>query len=823
MVMGQIKGRLVAGGVLFTAVALGTGVVQAAPRTTTGKAEVASKVQAISQGALPRLEVFPREVQLDSRRASRQLIVTGMFAGAERDLTRDASYRSSAPTVATIKNGRVLPLSPGKAMITIGYAGRSLQVPVTVSATDRPDPVQFKFETLPVLTKQGCASGSCHGSPHGKGGLSLSLFGYDPRIDQVSLTRDGFNRRVNVLEPEESLILKKPLLEVPHVGGKRMRKTDAAYGVLRNWVYEGARTELPAVECERIEIRPGASRVLHAPHLNQQVSVLAYFTDGTTRDVTPIATFESSQPAVASVDADGLITGHGRGQAAISIRYLDQLESFYVTVVEDVPGFAWKPVPEHNWIDRLVNAKLRQLQYLPAPTCSDPIFLRRVYLDLTGLLPSAEATRKFLADSAPDKRAKLVDALLETEEYARFWALKKADLMRVSPKRLKDGSAEGFANWLVAATRSNMPYDRFAREILTAAGDAKQVAPANYFLAIPSVEERTEMTAQLFMGSRVECAKCHNHPFERWTMRDYYSIAAVFARTQAAKNEVRLTSTGETLNPSTQETMRPWGMTADQLRSQAQADRRVFFAEWLTKPGNPLFARVEANRIWADLLGRGIVNPVDDFRSSNPPANVPLLDALAEEFETHGYDRKHLIRLICNSQTYQRSAETNQFNESDEALFSHARVRLLTAEQLKDAIAVATRFLGAVPQDVERSRYATQRPFPESSSFTVAFGQPQRDTACTCERQNSPTLLQALELLNGGTAYATVQAGAARYAPLDNDPLIEELYLAALCRRPSEKERLTARSYLEKAANRSEAVTDLVWTFVNTQEFLFQH
>jgi hypothetical protein len=809
----------------------------------------------VSAPAAPqRLEVFPAEVVLSRRRETRQLVVTGRFGEDERDLTRAVRYQSSAPKVAVVKNGRVIPQANGKAVVTLALGNQRVRVPVTVTGFDRPDPVQFQFETLPVLTKQGCASGSCHGSPHGKGGFSLSLFGYDPRIDRVSLTRDGFNRRVNVLEPEESLILKKPQLEVPHVGGKRLRKTDAAYGVLRNWVYEGARTELTATACERIELRPGAARVLHAPHLQQQVSVLAYFSDGTTRDVTPIATFESSQPAVASVDPDGLITGHARGQAAISIRYLDQLESFYVTVVEDVPGFAWKPAPEYNWIDRLVNAKLRQLQYLPGPTCSDEVFLRRVYLDLTGLLPSPEATRKFLAECEAERgseinqearksgnqaassrpstsvpisqkaRARLVDALLETEEYARFWALKKADLMRVSPKRLKDGSAEGFANWLVTATRTNMPYDRFAREILTAAGDAKQVAPANYFLAIPTVEERTEMTAQLFMGSRVECAKCHNHPFERWTMRDYYSIAAVFARTHAAKNEVRLANSGETLNPSTKEVMQPWGMTAEQLHSQATADRRVFFAEWLTRRGNPLFARVEVNRIWADLLGRGIVNPVDDFRSSNPPANVRLLDALAKEFESHGFDRKHVIRLICNSQTYQRSTETNRFNESDEALFSHAHPRLLTAEQLKDAISVATRSLPAVPEaDAPRSRYATQRPFPEGSAFTAAFGQPQRDTACTCERQTSPTLLQALELLNGGTAYSTVQTGAARYAPLDNDRLIEELYLAALCRQPSAKERLTARRYLEKATNRGDAVTDLVWTLINTQEFLFQH
>ncbi|MCC2672827.1 MAG: Bacterial Ig-like domain (group 2) [Armatimonadetes bacterium] len=395
--------------------------------------------------------------------------------------------------------------------------------------------------------------------------------------------------------------------------------------------------------------------------------------------------------------------------------------------------------------------------------------------------------------------------------------------MRVSPKRLKDGNAEGYADWIVESIRKNVPYDRFARELLTSSGAAKDVAPANYFLAIPTTDERTEMTAQLFMGSRLECAKCHNHPFEAWTMRDYYSISAVFARTQADKGTVRLTATGEVQHPTTQETLRPWGTSAEQARASAPADRRAFFAEWLTKPGNPYFARVEVNRMWAELLGRGIVNPVDDFRSSNPPANVALLDALAREFETSGFDRKRIIRLICNSQTYQRSTETNRFNESDEALFSHGRVRLLTAEQLKDAIAVATRALPSMPEAAERPRYATQRPYPETSSFTTAFGQPQRDTACTCERQTSPTLLQALELLNGGAAYGLVQTGAGKYAGLENDTLIEELYLAALCRRPSEKERATARAYLARATKRDEAVADLVWTLVNTQEFLFQH
>ncbi len=857
-----------------------------------------------------RLIVSPPEVKLDSRRAYRQFVVTGESKDGPHDLTHTASYRVSDSRVAMVRGARVLPVGNGKTTIMVTAEGKTTQVPVVVSNFTRPDPVRFKFETLATLTKQGCATGSCHGSPHGKGGFSLSLFGYDPNFDRISLTRDGFNRRVNVLEPTESLMLKKPLLEIPHVGGKRLRKTDASYQILKQWIYDGANVDLSAIECKRIVVSPDKGRVLHRPNTRQQLSVLAYYSDGTVRDVTSIATYETSHLNVATVDAEGLVTGGNRGQAAISVRYLDKLQSVYFTVVEDVPGFAWKKTPETNFIDRLVNAKLKQLQYLPAGSCRDEEFLRRVSLDLTGMLPVPERTRQFLQDKSPDRRAKLVDSLLATEEYARFQAIKLADLMRITPNRLKEGRAELFANWIIDAMRKNQRYDEFAREILTAVGDTAQTPTANYFLAIPTTEERTEMTSQIFMGTRVECAKCHNHPFENWTMRDYYSIAAVFARTTEEKGMVKLASTGESLLPTTKEIMPSWGKTPTGQTSQE--DRRIAFSTWLTKPDNPYFAYVAVNRMWADLLGRGIVEPVDDFRSSNPPANQPLLNALAKEFVRSGYDRKHILRLICNSQTYQRTAQTNKFNESDETLFSHAKIRLLTAEQLKDAIGLTTRtleptsslepkisdlrkqvearaaqleatypewlekktkeMLGAnvrkrrdappsrlaelltvpVEQRTEhqklalhdlfliedgdyrklkqqrdtltnRMEYATQRPYPEESRFTTTFGQPTRLTACTCERQHSPTLLQALELLNGGTASQMAQSAVSHYRDFDNDRLIEELYLSSLCRFPTRKEAATALAYLTKSPDRSRAVMDLVWTVVNTQEFLFQH
>ena len=796
-----------------------------------------------------RIEVMPPAVTLDGMRAVRQLIVTGFVHGDPHDLTSTAQYRVADGRIAKLNAGRLSAAADGKTTVTIVAGGRTLRVPITVTGATRANPISFQFDVLPVLTKQGCATGSCHGSPHGKGGFSLSLYGYDPNIDRVSLTRDGYNRRINVMEPSDSLMIKKPLLEIPHMGGKRLHRSDAAYAILRDWIFGGAPTTLSAGQCERIDVTPNGGRVLYSGSRKQQISVVARFSNGSARDITPIASFETSNSAVATVDANGLITGRSRGQAAISIRYLDKLESLYITVVEDVPGFKWNNPVENNVVDRLVDAKLKQLQVLPARVCSDAVFLRRAFLDLTGLLPSPDRTRKFLADAAPDRRAKLVDELLSSEEFARFWALKQADLLRVSPQRLKAAGAERFAEWIVDSYRRNEPYDRFVREILTAEGDASKVAPASYFLAIPTMEERTEMTAQVFMGTRLECTKCHNHPFEKWTMRDYYSIAGVFARTKADNGIVTSAPVGEAMHPTTKEAMKPWGAAVAGI---PDLDRRQSFADWLVKPGNPYFAGAEVNRIWSDLFGRGIVDPVDDFRSSNPPSNVALLDTLAHEFEKSGYDRKGIVRLICCSRAYQSSAETNRFNVNDEMLFSHARTRLLMAEQLKDAMALTTRALppisdrsakvaqlrkqleqsdsrdaAALRSEIarleNRMEYATQRPYPERQAFTVAFGQPERATACTCERQNSPTLLQALELLNGETAYQMARRAAAGYAGLDADRLIEEIYVAGLCRRPSARERQTAKQYLEKAKSRDDGVTDLTWALLSTQEFLFQH
>ncbi len=1007
-----------------------------------------------TKSAVARLEVYPTDMKLESRRAARQLVVTAEVNGELRDVTHLATFRSSNERVVKINRGAATAAGDGAAKLTVTWGGQSVDVPVTVANYTQPDPVLFKFETMAVLTKQGCATGSCHGSPMGKAGFALSLFGYDPTIDRRSLTRDGFSRRINSVEPTESLILRKPLMELDHVGGKRLHKDEAPYQTLLTWIAEGANVDLPAVECVRLVVFPGPDRVLKAPHLTQQLSVLAYYSDGRVCDVTSIATYDTSSAELAVVDAGGRVTGRQRGQAAISVRYLSQVQSVNFTAIEDVPGFVWKAPPEASFVDTLVNAKLKQLQYLPAETCDDATFVRRLYLDLTGLIPTGDDARRFIESKAPDKRAKLIDTLLASEDFARFWALKDADLMRVSKTRLRDGRAEIFSNWLVDAQRQDMPYNDFARRLLTATGDTRVVPEANFILAMPTPQERTETTAQLFLGSRLDCTKCHNHPYEKWTMNDYYSLSAVFARTASDQNVVSTVASGETVHPLTKAEMKPWGFIAE----TAEVGRRTQFANWLTQAENPFFARVEVNRIWAQLLGRGIVEPVDDFRSSNPPSNGPLLDALAKEFVAGGYRRKQIIRLICNSQTYQRATTTTTFNATDETLFSHARPRLLSAEQLKDAVGLAAGTLvplNTTPEQLARNEtelaqrravlepgfnawlenaaadaasrdfwmggwyavgpfsidpndekatdafgpeltpvdftasfdhgkrqwhprpewndpeptytmdapkdatfyvareifsreprtftvvalgngmiwlngkpmlkeplkaeeatvtvklaagrnlllmkitgkeeeasfrfrpnedapaangpgrmallpqvvgllaqplvrlttaerevihgyypqmdeaylallrrqafkpttaaFATQRSVPEADPFMAAFGQPKRETACSCERVSAPTLLQALELLNGKTLYSSVQTGSNRYAKLGEDELLEQLYLSALARFPATTERAAGRQFLALAAKREEAVMDLLWSVLNTREFLFQH
>ena len=772
-------------------------------------------LESIHVGQPERIEVFPESFQLAGLREQVQLVVTGIYAdGSLQDLTRIAEYASSDGDVVVIENSVAfpqsdIPQSHRTAEIVVRAGEKEATVAIDVSGQNKPQPVSFEYGVLAALSKQGCNSGTCHGSPSGKGGFRLSLRAFDNSIDKLTLIREGFGRRTNPLDPDQSLLLLKPLMRVSHGGGVQLRKTDPAYQVVRDWIAEGCRLDADdQPRCVRLEVYPPSGRLLKRPAHTQQLCVLAHFDDGSVRDVTELAVYTSSDEAVAEIITGGLVVGRTRGEAAVIVRYLEFIESSFITFVEDVEGFLWNDPPENNYVDELVHAKLRQLQYLPSATCTDEEFLRRVHLDVVGTLPTIEAAQSFLADESPDKRAALIDRLLERPEHAKFWALKWGDLLRMTKKQVGGGGVYKYHRWVERAIAANMPYDQFARQLLTARGSTHANPPANFYRTAADTNDCVESISQIFLGARLQCAKCHNHPFERWTQDNYYGMAAFFHRVQRKETPkpdekfIWVSTSGEVTQPRTGQQMKPWLPGEGDVENADVDDRRELFAEWLTHPDNPYFARIEVNRIYSHLLGRGIVEPPDDFHESNPPSNAALLDALAEDFVSSGFDRKHTLRVILNSRAYQASCETNEFNRDDTKYFSHYHPRLLSAEQLLDAICDVT----AVPEtfaSLPPGTKATQLPAPDlvDHEFLQIAGQPARQTVCQCERSTESNLGMALQFFNGPLIHNKLRDENNRFQQLiaaeaDDEQIIAELHLAALSRPPTDNELQSSRAHL---------------------------
>jgi hypothetical protein len=579
--------------------------------------------------------------------------------------------------------------------------------------------------------------------------------------------------------------------------------------VLRDWIAEGCR--LDAADAPRpisIEVYPPSGRLLKRPAHTQQLCVLAHYSDGTTRDITALAVYTSSDEEVASVTVGGLVVGNDRGETAVIVRYLEFIESSFITFVRDIEGFEWKQPPSNNYVDDLVYEKLKELKYLPSDLCTDEEFLRRVYLDVIGIMPTIDEVQAFSQDKAADKRAKLIDALLERPEFAKFWTLKWGDLLRLTSKQVGSDGVHKYHRWIERAIASNMPYDEFARQLLTASGSTLTNPPANFYRTATDTNDCVETISQVFLGARLQCAKCHNHPFERWTQDNYYGMAAFFNRVQRKKTPrpdelfIWVSQAGEVTQPRTGKKMKPWLPLKGDVENADVHDRRALFADWLTQKDNPFFGKIEANRIWSHLLGRGIVDPPDDFRDSNPPSNAALLEALAKDFAEHGYDRKHVIRTILNSRTYQASFEPNEFNKDDTKYFSHFQPRLLSAEQLLDAICHVTgrpEKFGSLPADTK----ATQLPAPDlvKNDFLKIFGQPERQTVCACERSSESNLGMAIQFFNGPLIYNKLRDKNNRFRLLlkDNQPdeaIIKQLHLAAVNRLPTEKEIAASKNHI---------------------------
>jgi hypothetical protein len=784
-----------------------------------------------------KLEVFPSTIELEGPTSLQQIVVTGLDAANQpRDWTHEIAVVSANPAIAKVQNNKVIPVSNGTTEVIVQIGETKQTIPVKVSSFEKKRPVAFESEVLVALSKQGCNSGACHGSPSGKGSFRLSLRAFDRVLDELTIIREDFGRRVNPIDPDQSLLILKPMMKVTHGGGKVLSKDDVAYKILRDWIAEGSHADpVGTARCVRLEVYPNTKRVLKRTAGTQQISATAHFSDGAKRDVTQIVSFDSTNTEVATVDKNGLVTPRNRGETVILVRFLEHIESVPLMFVDDVPGFEWSQPTSKNYIDELVNAKLKQLQYLPAPTCSDSVFLRRVFMDVIGILPTMDETNAFLADSDPDKRSKLIDRLLEREEYPKYWALKWGDLLKMTSKLVGADGVYKYHRWVEAAIRSNMPYDQFAKELLSASGSTLANPAANFYRTSTDMNECVETVSQVFLGARLQCAKCHNHPFERWTQDNYYGLGAFFNRLQRKTSQrpgemfVWTAATGEVTQPRTGEVMKPWLPQVGSIESKGDEDRRSAFVSWLVDVKNPYFAKIEANRIWSQLFSRGIVDPIDDFRDSNPPSNESLLEALAKDFVESGFDRKHLMKRILNSATYQASSDTNNWNENDKMYFSHQSPRMHSAEQILDAInhvTGLTQTFAGLPADMK----ATHLPAPDvaKNAFLKVFGQPERSTVCACERAEDSNLGMAIELFNGPLIYEKLRDANNRFrkshaAGRSPEEVIRELYLAALCRQPTDAEMEASLQHCKTRIDLASGFEDLCWVLLNTDEFLFQH
>ena len=699
----------------------------------------------------------------------------------------------------------------------------------------------FLRDVAPILNKASCTSGPCHGAAKGKNGFKLSLRGYDPRFDYEALLYDLAGRRFNRADPGRSLMLAKPSQEVAHGGGRRFAKDSAYYKTIFNWIAQGIPYGDPAKDTV-VELRAEPAEIsMTKPGDTASLKVVARYQDDQLRDVTRETIIESNIPDVASIESDKsvdmpLIRAERVGEATLLVRYEGKFGAIPVTVLNPKPGFVWKPLPQHNYIDRLVDTKLERLKIQPSGLADDATFLRRLSLDLTGRLPSVESVRAFVDDRSRAKRAKAIEKLIASPEYVDHWAVKWGDLLQSSRRYLGEKGAYEFQHWIRDAIASNRPYDALVRELLTARGSSYDNPAANYFRVTRDAKLAMEKTTHVFLGVRMVCAQCHDHPFERWTQNQYYQMSAFFSAVGIrAGFEVGeeivfdQRSDYEMKHPKDGRVMKPQFMLASgAARVPDGPQRRDAFADWLTSRENPFFARAIANRMWSYFVGKGIIDPVDDIRASNPPSNPALLDALTKDFVAHQFDLRHLMRTIVSSRTYQASIATNEWNANDRDNFSHAIPRRLSAEELMDAVASAA---GARPRfsDVPEDTAASQLVDPHigREGFLDVFGRPARESSCECERRSDFSLPQALNLVNGRTLSDAVADPKGRVAQLilngiSDEAMVDELYLAALSRLPTPEERRRGFMYLSTGAKASRA-QDLLWALVNSKAFLYIH
>ncbi len=790
---------------------------------------------------LTALTVYPPQVKLDGLRDQQRLVVLGEYEDSRQwDLTREATFGGGGASATVDAAGFVRAAGDGQATVTVTAGGQTVSVPVQVRKAKDETPAGFAREVVPILTKLGCNQGACHGAQHGRGGFKLSLLGFDPLFDFNQIVQSAEGRRVVVADPERSIVLQKPTLQMEHGGGERMKPGSREYHTVRRWLEDGApEPTMRDAHVTGLEVWP-AKRIL-TPGEQQQLSVRATWSDGRAEDVTSTAQFDTLNDAVAGVTPGGLVTAKERGETHVMVRFGGQATVTRMTlpyVTDKTPGAdaPGSPFVANNFIDEKLAAKWKDLGLTPSELCSDEEFFRRLHLDAIGTMPAPADIKAFLADADPDKRKQAIDRVLDRPEFVDFWALKWGDLLRINRDQLQDKGMWSFHNWVRAALRDGMPVDEFVRQIITAEGSTFTDGPANYYRVANNAADWAETTSQVFLGVRMQCAKCHHHPFEKWSQDDYYGLAAFFSRL-ATKNSqefglfgretiVHLRPTGEQTHPRKGGVVKPHPLDGPDMDDPF--DRRRKLAEWLTAPNNPFFARNLVNRFWGYFLGRGLVEPLDDMRATNPASNPELLDALAKEFVEHKYDLKHLLRTILNSRAYQLSAAVTPGNAADLNNVHYARyqVKRLTAEQVADALDFATGTREKYP-GLPLGTRAIQLPDSRVRSFLLdVFGRPARQVVCECERTVQPNIAQALHLLNGDFLNRKIADPKGRVETLltKKTPLpqvVEELYLVTLSRPPRPEELSKAQEWVKRAPNPREGVQDLLWVLLNAREFQF--
>lgn len=784
------------------------------------------------------------QVVISGRDTGQQLLVTGHFdSGQVRDVTRAVEYQIDLPELIQVdETGHVTPLLEGKAKVTILAAVDGRETPVQTSldvlttnlVQDRP--VNFPNQIVPVFTKHGCNSGGCHGKSGGQNGFRLSLLGFEPAEDFEYLVKEGRGRRLFPSAPDQSLLLLKASGGLPHGGGARIEADSPSYRLLRRWVEQGmpyGKDDDPQVT--HIEILP-PERLMGRDE-SQQLVVVAHYTDGSNEDVTRMTQFDSNDAEMAEVVATGWVTtARLTGSVAVMARYQGHVGVFRSTVPLGIPV---QNLPSSDkLVDEFVFKKLQALGLPPSSRSDDTTFLRRVTIDIAGRLPTSEESEAFLADESINKRDQAIDRLLDSSDYAEYFANKWTAILRNKRKAdYEKPSTYAFHGWMRNSFYENKPYDQFVRELLTASGTPGKNPPVAWYREVKDQAAQVEDTAQLFLGLRIQCARCHHHPFEKWSQQDYYGFAAFFSRLGRKKgflqNQDRIfhnPGAAQAKNPKTNDNVPPTGLGSEPLEIASYEDPRRYLADWMSDPENPFFARALVNRYWKHFFSRGLVDPEDDMRLTNPAVNPALLDALAQDFLASDFNLKHLIRQICRSEIYQLSAEPNAWNKDDKQNFSRYYPKRLNAEVLLDSInqlTGTTTSFGGMPSGT-RAVALPDNGF--SSYFLTVFGRPESSSACECERSSEANLAQSLHLLNSSEIQGKLTDDNGRAAKLasqqeaDHRAKIRKLYLLAFSREPLDEEAAIAMAHIEKCGEEvKRAYEDIVWAMINTKEFLFNH